>query len=537
MAIDSVTIGPFKGGLNNISQAGEAADTELVELVNMSFTTDGALTSRPPMHNAGNLSNTQAPYDVLGVYRESPTIWWLLIQVKVANGWEIRAFKNANFSEAPAVVRTTTGNANKVSAFVQVNDFGYFCAAPISGSTLSGFKWKPGSTYSDITAMPKGYNMVSFKSRLWITGSEASANNSRMWFSTIDQAGIKIETWNTSVDFFDVAPGEGGYITALIALNSSLIVFKNDGSWRYSYATSPAKGQVDKISGTVGAANRNVVVEFNNLVYTYDQGKLYELVNNNYSAINRKIEFREDNQAVHQAVGTDLSVVGTNLVLRYFNAVYVFSAETGTWSQWRTSAGIPGKFVELPTDSNSSRPSVFIAPTQGNFTKENEVVPYKIIALEGDYSSVTPVEDIQCVIRTKAYDYKAPSVIKRLFWWGIDHKSFTTFEASVIPVVSRRKPTWGELRQHTWEEMRQGTWGNPFKWKALVTAVSDTFDVSSEQTDNGRIFSKIRKSLRFRQVSYEIKMNTKGSADTGPVKIFTLITHVTSKHHVVDKNN
>lgn len=537
MAIDGVTIGPFKGGLNNISNSGESADTEVVELINMGLTVDGALTSRLPMRYKDGFGN-KAPTDLLGIYRETPSLWYLITQFQNSKGgWTVKAYPMGE-ETGSIEIRATENLFNKVTAFVQVNDFGYFCANPGPSAGLVGFKWKPGTSYTDIPTMPRGKNMVSFKSRLWITGTETAEYNSRMWFSTIDSGGIKIDTWNTSVDYFDVAPGEGGYVTALIALNSSIVVFKNDGTWRFSFASTPSKGTVDKVSGTIGAANSRVVVEFNNLIYTYDQGKLYELVNNNYSAINKKIEFRDDNSAPALATGTDLSVIGTDLILRYFNALYVFSGETGTWSQWRTKLGIPGKFLGLPSDSNSSKPSTYLASSVGDEKRDGSPTStYSLIQLEGDYSSTTPVEDIECVVRTKAFDYKAPAVYKRLFWWGIDHKSYQTFTASAIPVVKRRQPTWGELKSYKWGEAKKGAWGNPLKWKNIVTTVSDSFDSSNEQTENGRIFSKIKKSLRFRQIAYEIRMKTQGNASTGPVKIFSLITYVTPKHNVVDKNN
>lgn len=539
MAIDAVTIGPFKGGLNNVSQAGEASDTELVEMVNMGVTVDGAITSRLPMHEVKGISGSiYDAYEVLGIYRQNALTWYLIFQERNGTGWDVKAAIGGDMT-APVVIRTTINEFNKVSAYVQVKDFGYFCASPGESAGLIGFKWKPATAYVEIPAMPRGECMVSFKNRLWITGTDAATTNSTMWFSTIDSTGIKVETWNTSVDYFEVAPGEGGYITALIALNSSLVVFKNDGTWRFSYATSPSKGIVDKISGTIGAANKNVVVEFNSLVYSYDQGRLYELVNNTFSPINREVAFREDTEAIHSANGTELSAVGMNLVLRYFNALYVYNSETGTWCQWRSKVGIPGKFIELPADSNSSKPSTYIAPSRGFRDKKGEKVKYGMIWLEGEYSDTPGLEEIECVIRTKSYDYKAPAVYKRLFWWGMDHKSYLTFTATVIPTVKKRMPTWGELKaaQFTWGNIKPGTWGDPYKGRGLNTSVSDSFDVSSEHTDNGRIFSKIKKSLRFRQVAYEVRMLTNGDKQTGPVKIFSFVTYVTAKHNVVDKNN
>ena len=46
---NAAKLGPFVGGLNNKSQAGEAKANELVEMVNFEVTTDESVTSRPPL--------------------------------------------------------------------------------------------------------------------------------------------------------------------------------------------------------------------------------------------------------------------------------------------------------------------------------------------------------------------------------------------------------------------------------------------------------------------------------------------------------
>ena len=64
---------------------------------------------------------------------------------------------------------------------------------------------------------------------------------------------------------------------------NNLIIFKNDGTWRFTYASDPAGGSVDKISGSVGCASKNAVVDFENYLYVYDQGRVYELVNSGFA--------------------------------------------------------------------------------------------------------------------------------------------------------------------------------------------------------------------------------------------------------------
>lgn len=685
-----ILIGPLVGGLNSISQAGEAGDNQAVNLVNFEVALDQSLTSRPPIEVvSGSLlaSDNTLGWSVLGVYRLSASEWYLIGQKWTGTAWSVGYMLSGIPANFVQIKLMATGSANKVTGYAQVLDMAYFSVGLASSQNC--FKWrKSDATLADWTITGSGSNtikgsiLISYKSRLWLAGQDNASTGSRLFFSTIDATGPKLDTWNKDVDFLDIAPGEGGFITAMLPLNNSILVFKNDGTWRFSYPSAVSKGQQDKISGYIGAANQFCVVDFENYVYVYHQGRAYELINNIYNQINRTVRFDLDSKSVDSiAPDVSLSVVTRRLVFRYYNTIYTYFIDTKSWSQWRSYAGTPGRFFQLPADNSSANQSIYIASSQGSssavtsnyltdpffattviylqgqtsanyssavasniltITKNTAAVDtvevllnesggmtnYNIPVSSGQRMIVTgtasvtgggtanarltyqlrngstttvdaaitgafnvtltapdqairarlslyatgmanggkvtltnpsitrsggaspstlirvsdyydpnpaPVEYMECVVRTKSYDYQAPSAFKRLFWWGIDIKTVRPVTTKAIPVSKQLPITWGDLQAYTHTQLQAGTWGNPLSFLSTSITVTDAADVANSLTENGRLFIKLLKSLRFRQISFEVTMSTLGNTDTGPCKLFSMTSYVLPKEDASTK--
>lgn len=370
----SVQIGPLTGGLNNVSNAGESRDTEVVDMVNLEVTLDQALTSRPAIEaiTGSTLPSTNTiTWDVLGIYRITNSEWYLIVTVPKDGttnvNTTVKAYLNGivGAGETVLTIKESVGIENRVAAMVQFKDRLYFCTP--FGATENGFSWKKGEAVGGTahTQMPKGNVMLSWKTRIWIAGTGESTLGDRVRFSKIDGTGPHPELYDAA-DFFDVEPGSGGFVTAMIPSFNNLIIFKNDGTWRFTYAAEPAGGSVDKISGAVGCASKNAVCDFENYLYVYDQGRVYELVNSGFTQVNRFVRFEQDDMGVDaNAPDVEMSIVNRRLIIRYFNALYAFNVDTKTWSKWRSYNGTPGKFLELPSDSASASPSAFIAASRG----------------------------------------------------------------------------------------------------------------------------------------------------------------------------
>lgn len=679
-----IAIGPFSGGLNNVSLAGEARDSEVVDLINMEVTVDNALTSRPPIEAipGSTLPSTNTiGWEVLGIYRVTATEWYLIV-VQPKDGTTntdttVKAYLSGiiGTGESVTIIKQSVGIANRVTSMIQFKDYLYFNVEV--GATDTGFKWRKGDAIggTNVSALPRGSVMITWKTRIWVSGTGQAATGDRVYFSTINASGPQPDTWGAQ-DFFDVAPGEGGFVTAMIPSFNNLIVFKSDGTWRYSFPSDPAKGSVDKISGQVGCSGRNAVVDFENYIYVYDQGRVYELVNSNYTQINRFVRFDEDAFGVDStAPAVEMSVVNRRLLIRYFNALYCFTIDSKAWSQWRSYSGTPGRFTELPASSDSSAPSKFVAASRGTqqagsanlisdssfadatirtaraaitggsvvfsgvnatitstalggmqlnksgsltdydipvstsqqfnmafnvsaitgtwvvnsvylktdgstvttasanmtttgaksfdftvpagailtrleiratvngaitfaqptFTRKTVTAPFNLMRIDDRYpDQAAAMEFIDCYFQTKSYDYKAPGNFKRLYWAGMDVKATRQIQAEVRP-VSRVVPiTWGQMEAYTWNQLEQGTWSNPLSWLNVSVVEVDLLPEDAMPSENGRYFKKFGAPMRFRQVSYVIRMSTLGNLPTGPVKFFTITTYVNTKQEVVD---
>jgi hypothetical protein len=145
------------------------------------------------------------------------------------------------------------------------------------------------------------------------------------------------------------------------------------------------------------------------------------------------------------------------------------------------------------------------------------------------------MEYIECYVKTKAYDYQANSVFKRLFLWGLDVKTTRPIEMQAIPLGRKQSVTWDDLEAYTWDQLEAGTWDNPLSWLGISNTVIDMTDQISDVSENGRFFVKALKSLRFRQIQYAAKLTTLGNSDTGPAKLFSLTTYTKASQMVVDK--
>jgi len=104
-------------------------------------------------------------------------------------------------------------------------------------------------------------------------------------------------------------------------------------------------------------------------------------------------------------------------------------------------------------------------------------------------------------------------------------------------VAVKLPPKWGDLQAYTHLQLQAGTFGNPLSFLKSNLTVVDGGDPANAQTENGRIFVKMKKSLRFRQIAFEMNMSTLGTEATGPCKIHALTSFVLPKEKVVDRFN
>jgi hypothetical protein len=313
-------LGPFIGGLNTLSDPSAIADAELADCVNLELDIDGSLVCRPPIQEV--LTNTSFAERILllGVAQISGNTYLIGsnsggVYYWISNAW------------------TLITNTFQATCMVQYADKAWLIAKP--GSANPGGSWD-GAVFTAISAIPKGSAAAIHKERLYVVpGASATSNSSRLTFSTP----ADFTTW-PGTNFIDVKPGDGQQLIDLTVYQNNILLFKQDSTYLLAYDTNPSLAIVTPISTTLGATKAHCVANFENSVFVYHEGEIYEIINLDFNRINTKIPFTYD-PAVPTSGGSYtedvfLSIFGDRLLVRYFNRVYVYGLKTRTWSRWQS---------------------------------------------------------------------------------------------------------------------------------------------------------------------------------------------------------
>lgn len=313
-------LGPFVGGLNTASDPTAIADAELVELTNFELDIDGSLISRTPVQELqGHISWTERitcigegifGTDHYLIGSNSSGVYYYL-----ASTW---------------VLITSTFQA---SVAVQYADKVYLVPKPGSGN---GGKWDPAGGFVAVAAIPKGQAAVVHKERLFICpGIDSVTNTSRLSFSNTGN----FDVWGAS-DFIDVGQGDGSKLIDLTVFQDNILLFKNQSTYVLSYDTRPSDAVVRKISSTIGVDKQFCVANYENQVYVFHGGWVYEVINYDFNRLNTKVPFIRDETAPapFSAENIFISIVEDRLYCRYFKKVYLYGMRTRTWSEWESNS-------------------------------------------------------------------------------------------------------------------------------------------------------------------------------------------------------
>lgn len=495
-------IGPFTGGLNTYSDTTAVGDTEVVELTNFDVDLDGSLVSRPPIV----LEKTHTePLRLLGYYT-SITGAQYLIASSLTSTNTLYYFNNT------WTVLTSTIAA---AAFVQFQNKAWLVAAPTA--TNPGGSWDPTVGFTAVAAMKKGSAAVIYKERMWVAEGGTAATSSRLYFSNP----ANLTVWNAS-DFVDVNAGDGQDIIDIIRYADTVVIFKQNSTYMWSYDSKPSAGQVRPISNSIGIADRDCVFEYENNLYLFHEKNVYTMVNWNYEKLNLKVPLiLQNSQPTQIKKPYDLSQVGDRLILRYYDVYYVYGLKTRVWCIWKTTFNL-GRFYKVPGSSTSPTSKFLASSIMGNVTGLYGFV-------EG-YDAVR-TETIDYSLITKSYDFDSPYQYKKLSWWGADVQAKSLFKATLYPITYGRKITWGEAKLRTWGQAKAFTWA---RGADISISVESNRNVSGSVN---RAFIKFLKATRFRQINFSITGTNTGTTSDGPMRIFAITAFVDAKQKVAQEIN
>lgn len=335
MGGQALRLGPFIGALNTASDPTAIADAEVAVLKNFELDIDGSLISRTPIKESqGHISWAERILIIgEGIFTSGRYIIG-------SNSNGVYQFLNGTWTLITSTFQATVA--------IQYANTVYLVAKPGSGN---GGKWDPVGGFTAIAAIPKGQAAVVHKERLFVCpGIDSITNSSRLTFSNASD----FETWDAS-DFIDIGQGDGTKLLDLTVFQDNLLLFKNQATYVLSYDIRPADATVRKISSTIGVDRQFCVVNYENQVYIFHGGWVYEIINYDFNRLNTKVPFVEDATAPgsFSSESIFISIFEDRLVCRYFRNIYVYGLRTRTWSQWESNSDSLQYFGPILT----SRPS------------------------------------------------------------------------------------------------------------------------------------------------------------------------------------
>lgn len=315
-------LGPFIGGLNTASDPTAIADAELAQCSNFELDIDGSLVSRCPMIELdGHINWTERI---------------ICICEATFSGTSYLIGSNTNgvfYKTSGGGAWTLITNTFRSTAAVQYANFVYLVAIP--GSANPGGKWSPSGGFTAVSAIPKGMACVIHKERLFVVpGVLATSNESRLSFSNAGN----FDTWG-GTDFIDVKQGDGTNLIDLTVFQDNLILFKNKSSHVLAYDTRPTDAVLREISKTIGVDRQFCLANYENQIYIFHGGWVYEIINYDFHRLNVKVPFAVDDTApgTFTSENVFISLLADRLICRFHRNIYVYGLRTRTWSQWNSS--------------------------------------------------------------------------------------------------------------------------------------------------------------------------------------------------------
>lgn len=470
---------------------------------------DGSLRSRPPAINLGiNLPlGATGEGEIIGTFYGAQAVPYMIAN----NGLNSTYY----FNGVSWNLLTSTFAATAMAQF----DNKAWLLAPVGSANPGGY-WTPTGGFVADANMPKGEVIMSHKLRLWVAiGKDATTNGTRLYFSKV--LGVS-PFWAASPEFTEIGAGDGQNIVQAVAYYQSILLFRTDSIYSFTYTSDPASATVNIVIPGVGLTNKDSLALYENYIYFLYRGRAYEFVNSRTTQINYKVPFEEidrDNIASPYSV----SLLNGRVFFQWWDVTYVFYLNTRTWTRWTTEIhGAFGKWWTRPDSGQFAEAMCFSAravPTGGSRRSAT-------LSMQDGFG--TRREDMKCVAQTKSYSYEAMTVYKRMYWWAIVASFTGTVVGSLTSIGFKPESTWGQIRQMTWGDLLSRTWGS---------VSSDYYVLSSARSTTGSVIQRKTvkmgtKSFRFKQIYFRITFDSDGTIKTSPVRFNSLMTYVRAKETI-----
>jgi hypothetical protein len=506
---EAIQIGPFTGGLNSFSDPSAIADNELAVCENFELDLDGSLKSRPPFVYKSvdiPLNSAGGSPDILGYFYAAGDVPFLI----ASDGNSSTYYYDGSWH----LITNTVAAA----AMVEYNNQAWLIAP--AGSTNPGGYWTgPSGSFTAVSAMPKGSTALVYKERIFISGNTAAPEylyySNPLGFSPF---------WPTTPNATAIGTGDGQSIKKIVNYYSSILVFRSNSIYSYSYLSDTAGFVVSQVVPNIGLTNKKTLVVYENYIYFMYDDMAFEFINNRATQINVKTPLISGTRTgIDETQARAVSLFNRRIIFSYFDKLYVYSLRTRTWTVWTTDTYTSiGQILSVVSNDQYESAICFssklIANGSGRVAKTLQIT---------DTFTAGESETFNCVVQTKNFNYQSGATYKRLFWWGTDASFKGTVVGTATPITFNQAIPWSSLASSTWTSLASYSWDQPSTPSIAVTTTQSTAGASTI-----RKFVKFLKGLRFRQINFRVTFVSDGTPDTSPVRLFSLMTYVRSHAHV-----
>ena len=536
----SATLQNFTGGLNNYWDQSSIADNEMASLINFEVTTNGALTSRPPIWFEEHPTNgtiytpvADEPFDVIGIYVEAAGAR-SLVAVTDDKTWLYNVETKAWTQIATFRATDCTQFQNKVVL--------------ASATEGAGGYWEAG-TFTNTDTMPALGGIELFQNRFFGFGIQGTSTANTIYWSDIATAGPEgtgegnsIWNWEDAQGYFyvEIGAGDGQWVTALAQGYNDIVIFRNRSTYRFAYGELPEEGNMQVMQQDIGAETARSVVKFENAHFVLSGKTLYKYQNWLYYPLNsERVNFEKQND-FEPRFEHAISIVGRRCIVWHGGSVYSYNLDTSTWSEWVSQKRV-GYYVTIPRQSEDDNEELYYGISGDSAVSAPGATDYALYRIRDRIiASNQGSEEMVCSLRTKIYDFATPVEWKRLYFWSADIATARQVRAVAVPVAITEQPIgvrWDELSEdgafdnsyYTFDELSKedefdeisATWDRP-KTPGSIESVVDDFPLGNLL----RISTKLDQSLRFRRIYFELYLTCDGTATTSPVQVFSIIPMV-----------
>ncbi len=500
----SATLKDFSGGLNNYWDPSSIAENEVSYLINMEFSPNGALVSRPAISETTlpqiPASGTPLYIDILGYFTPSGGDRYIIATAGT------KTYRLNLDAVTPAWTELW---ASKATGYVQYDNKVILCKA-----TTGGARWAVGdASVTAITTMPALAGLVVYQSRFFGWGVRGTATDTKVYYSDLTTITTPLGVYDWNVDsVINVGLGDGQSISGILIDYSKIFIFKSASTYAFSFSELPEEGTLSLIQQGIGAENKNCIANYQNgYVVLHDQ-IVYRFQNGQFSPLNaQRVNFKPFNSAYQKDF--TVSVFGDRAIIWFSGSIYALNLLTGTWAQWESTTEIAHIFQTPQKSSTIKQHETAYAITGSNTTSK-----WKLYQMDNSPVTTNAAEVFTCKLRTRIYDFDTPAEWKRLYWWAADVAADGVITATVTAIAaSSNVRSWDQISTSTWDVLSTLTWDKLLSEDPYVTT-ERTIDEGAPQ----RALLKLEHSIRFRRAYFEVYFSCDGTAETSPAQIFSI---------------